>query len=103
MEVLKQCERELSDWPEAVKGELADAIARLELGHTLSMPLSRPMPAIGHGVHELRFRDRAGTFRVIYCLAGAGNIYLLLAFKKKTTKTPKQSIVVARERLRSIK
>ena len=39
--ILKQCERELQEWPEDVKGDLADAIARLERFQTLSMPLSR--------------------------------------------------------------
>ena len=37
-------------------------------GLILAMPLSRPMPAIGRGVHELRLRDRSGQYRVIYAL-----------------------------------
>jgi predicted XRE-type DNA-binding protein len=65
-EILRQCERELEDWPEEVRGDLADAIVRLERGQMLSMPLSRPMPSVGAGVHELRFRDRSGIYRTIY-------------------------------------
>ncbi len=103
LEVLKQCGRELDEWPEDVRGELADAIARLERGHLLSMPLSRPMPSIGAGVHELRFRDRGGIYRVIYWFAGGGAIWLLHAFKKKSEKTPPQAIETAKERLRRIK
>ena len=49
IEFLKQCEKELLDCPEEVREDLADALARLERGHTLSMPLSRPMPSIGSG------------------------------------------------------
>ena len=102
IDVLKQCRRELLQFPEEVRGDLADALARLEEGHTLSMPLSRPMPSIGKGVHELRFRDRAGVYRVIYFLAGAGMIWLIHAFAKKTQKTPPKEIETARRRLREI-
>ncbi len=102
LNILKQCQRELDDFPEDVKGELADAIARLELGNMLSMPLSRPMPSIGKGVHEFRFRDRSGIYRVIYYLAGAGIIYLLHAFGKKTRQTSQMNIDVARRRLNEV-
>lgn len=103
LQIVRACERELADWPEDVRGDLADAIARLERGHMLAMPLSRPMPSIGQGVHELRFRDRAGIYRVIYWLAGAGAIWLLHAFQKTTQKTPPQQIQVAKDRLKKVK
>lgn len=100
LEILKQCEKEILEWPEEVREDLADAIARLERGHLLSMPLSRPMPSIGKGVHELRFKDRAGIYRIIYFLAGASRIWLLHAFKKKTQATTPQDIAIAKERLK---
>lgn len=103
IKVLKQCRKELNDLPDEVKGDLADAVARLELGHALSMPLSRPMPSIGKGVHELRFRDRSGVYRVIYYLAGSSAIYLLHAFMKKKNQTPRQNIEIAKKRLREVK
>jgi phage-related protein len=102
LEIIKQCSRELSEWPEEVKEALADAVARLERGHILSMPLSRPMPSIGSGVHELRFRDKSGIYRVVYWFAGAGRIWLIHAFKKKSQATPKQNIETAKERLKRI-
>ena len=49
----------------ATIGDLADALARSDAGGCLAMPLSRPMPSIGPQVHELRLRDRTGTYRVI--------------------------------------
>jgi len=102
LNVLKQCARELQDFPEDVRGDLADAIARLELGQVLSMPLSRPMPGIGRGVHELRFRHRSGVYRVIYFLAGAGVVHLLHSFVKKSPQTPQQNIETAKHRLREV-
>lgn len=100
--ILKRCEKEIDDFPEEVRGDLADALARLEEGHMLSMPLSRPMPSIGKGVHELRFKDRSGIYRVIYFLAGKGIIHLLHAFTKKTQQTPLQNIELAKNRLREL-
>ena len=94
--------REILEFPEEVREDLADAFARLVEGQMLSMPLSRPMPSIGRGVHELRFRDRAGIYRVIYWLAGGGTMYAIHAFTKKTRETPWQNIEIARKRLREV-
>ncbi len=99
---LKQCESELKEFPLNIREDLADALARLDEGHFLSMPLSRPMPSIGKGIHELRFRDHSGVYRVIYVLLGGGTIYLLHAFKKKTQQTPKYNLEVARKRLKEV-
>lgn len=101
--ITKQCSKEIAEFPEDVREDLADALARLEEGHMLNMPLSRPMPSIGKRVHELRFRDRAGIYRVIYFLAGAGVIHLLHGFTKKTQQTPIQNIEIAKKRLREVK
>jgi len=102
LEILRQCQKEILDFPEEIRGELADAIARLERGHMLSVPLSRPMPSIGKGVHELRFRDRAGIYRVVYFLAGQGNIWLLHGFVKKSQQTPTHNIEIAKRRLKEV-
>src|ERR1700744_5961514 len=98
--IIKQCKKEIAVFPEEVREDLADALSRLEEGHTLSMPLSRPMPSIGRGVHELRLKDRSGIYRVIYFLAGRGLIHLLHAFTKKTQATPQHDIELAKKRLK---
>ena len=95
--------KEIAEFPQDVREDLADALARLDEGHTLSMPLSRPMPSIGKGVHELRFRDRAGIYRVIYVLVGAGIIYLVHAFVKKDKMTPMPNIDLAKRHLKEVK
>jgi phage-related protein len=99
---LPQCLKEIAEFPEDIRGNLADALARLDEGQFLMMPLSRPMPSIGKGMNELRFRDRAGIYRVLYVLAGAGTIYLIHAFIKKAQKTPQQNIDLAKRRLKEI-
>ena len=60
----------------------------------------RPMPSIGAGVREIRVRERAGTFRVIYVATFADAVYVLHAFQKKTQQTPKRDMDLAALRLR---
>ena len=98
--VVPACRRELEALPVEVRGDLADAIARLDAGLVLTMPLSRPMPSIGRGVHELRLRDRSGHYRVIYALIRHGAVHVLHAFKKTTQTTPHRHMELARARLK---
>jgi phage-related protein len=100
--ILKQCQKELEDFPEDIREDLADLVARLDAGLMFSMPISRPMPAIGKGVHELRLKDRSGIYRVIYVFLGQADIWLLHGFKKKTQSTPKQNIELAQKRLKEL-
>ena len=103
VEILKQCQRELAKLPVSVREDLADAVARLEEGHVLSMPLCRPMPDVGSGVYELRFKDRTGAYRVFYVLLSQGSvIHLLHAFKKKTGATPLRNIKLVKKRLKEV-
>jgi len=41
-------------------------LRRVQQGEKLSLPQSRPMPAIGPRCHELRVRDRDHTWRIVY-------------------------------------
>lgn len=66
------------------------------------MPLSRPMPAIGPGVYELRLRHRSGAYRVVYALGRRGVVHVLHAFKKATQATSSRDIDLARERLKEV-
>ena len=38
--ILKPCRKEIEEFPEETRGDLADALARLDVGLTLSLPLS---------------------------------------------------------------
>ncbi len=59
----------------------------------------KPMPSIGKGVEELRIRDEAGTFRVIYLARMADAVYVPHAFQKKTQATAERDIEIAKQRL----
>ena len=92
----------VEDFPEEVRGDLADALARLDAGLMLSMPLSRPMPSVGGCVHELRLKDRSGTYRVVYALVRRGTVHVLHAFKKTTRGTPVKNLDLAMKRLKEV-
>ncbi len=98
--LLRQCRREIADLPDRIRGDLADALARLDAGLSLSMPLSRPMPSIGRGAHELRLRDRSGDYRIVYVARRSGEIVIVLAFKKTSRKAPERIIELARSRVK---
>ena len=62
----------------------------------------KPVPAIGAGVRELRIRDEAGAFRVIYLATRPEGIYVLHAFQKKTQKTVKADLDLATRRFNDL-
>jgi phage-related protein len=62
----------------------------------------KPMKAIGPGIRELRIRDRAGAFRVIYVATLRDRVVVLHAFKKKTQRPSKQDIDLAVRRFRDL-
>jgi phage-related protein len=70
----------------------------LQRGERLSLPQSRPMPAIGPRCHELRINDAGSTFRIIYKI-DEDAIVIVEVFKKKTTQAPKKVIAACRRRL----
>jgi len=56
----------------------------------------RPMPTIGSGVEEVRTRDDAGNYRVIYTARLADAIFVLHAFQKKTQRTSQRDLSLRR-------
>jgi phage-related protein len=85
-----------------VKQNFFDAISLLAQGQNLSMPLSRPLSSIYQGLHELRFKDRAGQVRIFYFLKKQEGIYLLHAFRKKTQELPQKEVDLILKRIREI-
>ena len=61
------------------------------------------MQAVGPGVRELRIRDRAGAFRVLYLATLADRVVVLHAFQKKTQRTAKRDIDLAANRFRELR
>src|SRR6185503_13146569 len=72
-------------------------LRRLQLGESIGLPASRPMPAVGANCHELRIDDEAVTWRILYLLM-ADAVVILEIFEKKTRTTPKHVIDTAKRR-----
>ena len=94
--------KEIKAFPEEVRKELGKAILDLQKGHTLGMPLSRPMPSVALGVEELRIRDRAGIYRAFYYKKSARGVLIFHAFMKKTQKTLLPDVELGRTRLKEM-
>jgi phage-related protein len=62
----------------------------------------KPMATVGAGVREIRIRDEAGAFRVLYVANVGDAVYVLHAFQKKTQQTAKRHLDLATSRLRQI-
>ena len=58
----------------------------------------KPIPTVGSGAYEIRVRDEAGAFRVIYVAKFEEAVYVLHAFQKKTRNTSKADLVLAAQR-----
>lgn len=63
----------------------------------------KPMGTVGQGVKEIRIRDEAGAFRVIYVAKFAEAVYVLHCFQKKTEKTSRVDLELAAKRYRDLK
>jgi phage-related protein len=62
----------------------------------------KPIATIGRGVKEIRIRDDAGAFRIIYVARFADVIYVLHCFQKKTQKTARSDLELAAKRYREL-
>jgi predicted XRE-type DNA-binding protein len=71
--------------------------------HVGRMPTDfKPMPEVGAGAYEIRVRDEAGAFRVIYVAKFDDAVYVPHAFQKKTRATAKADIDLAARRYKLI-
>ncbi|MEH6517832.1 MAG: type II toxin-antitoxin system RelE/ParE family toxin [Halioglobus sp.] len=62
----------------------------------------KPLKSIGKGVREIRIREAVGIYRVIYVANIDDAVYVIHAFQKKTQKTRKADIDLAKKRIKEI-
>lgn len=58
----------------------------------------KPIPTVGMGVNEIRVREESGAYRVLYVAKFEEAVYILHALEKRTQKTPKSDIDLAKSR-----
>lgn len=100
--VLKQAEKELKVGPKELMQDIYSLFDELSQGKSLGMPISRPLPSIVRGLHELRLSGKAGEFRVFYFIKIGDAIYIIHAASKKKQVIDKRTIDLLRTRVRSV-
>ncbi|ODB85624.1 hypothetical protein A3194_12375 [Candidatus Thiodiazotropha endoloripes] len=86
-------------FPVEIKHEAGHQLDRVQ--HGLDPMDWKPMTSIGQGVREIRIQQE-GQWRVIYIAKFDEAIYVLHAFRKKTHKTSKPDIEIAKRALKEI-
>ena len=99
---LKQARKELSKAPRDVIADVLSLLEELAIGKLLGMPISRPMPSVAKGIHELRLSDRSGEFRMFYLIRIGDAIYVLHVAHKKSQKTDKRTIDLVKSRIKEL-
>ena len=69
-------------------------------GPALGKPYTAPM---SDGLFEIRAKGKEGIGRSLFCQLQGHEIIILNTFIKKTQKTPKKELELARKRMKEIK
>jgi phage-related protein len=91
---------DLRAFPQAAPREAGYQLDRVQRGREPDD--WKPMNSVGRGVAEIRIRDAAGAFRVLYVAKFADAVYVLHCFEKKTQKTRKADLDIAGQRYRDL-
>ena len=90
---------QLREFPEDARSEAGFQLREVQKGNA---PADwKPLKTVGPGVREIRIRDKAGAFRVIYLATVGDTVVVLHAFQKKTEQTAQRDIELATSRLQS--
>lgn len=91
---------DLRTFPAGVRGVAGHQLHRVEQGKEPNN--WKPMPDVGPGVREIRIKEPDGAFRVIYVATFEEAVYVLHCFQKKTQKTSRHDLDLARKRFRAL-
>ena len=91
---------DLKHFPAGARREAGFELSNVQVG--LQPGDWKPMNTIGAGVVEIRIKDAAGICRVIYVARFEEAVYVLHAFQKKTRKTRKADIELAKARYKAL-
>lgn len=85
-------------------GILADLLHILEMikafGPNLGKPHTAPM---GEGLFEIRAKGKEGIGRSLFAIVVEEEVVIVHSFLKKSQKTPKKELAIARKRLKELK
>ena len=100
--ITKQAQKELKSIPHELMADIYSLLDELLLGKKLEMPVSRPLPSIAKGLHELRLSAKAGEYRVFYVLQIQSQIYILHVAIKKKQELDRKTSELIKTRMKSL-
>jgi phage-related protein len=91
---------DLKDFPETAQDVAGFELYRVQCG--FDPEDWKPMTTVGAGVREIRVRDQAGIFRMVYLATRPEGVYVLHCFQKKTQRTSRSDLGLAKKRFKAI-
>jgi phage-related protein len=92
--------RDLAAFPETARRQAGYELFMVQVGREPGD--FKPLSTVGSGAYEIRIRDAAGAFRVVYVAKFEEAVYALHAFQKKTRMTSQADIKLATQRYKLI-
>ena len=92
--------KDFKGFPVPVQKDMGVALFVAQLGRTAGS--AKPWKGLGSGVYELVEDHRGDTFRAVYAVQVADAVHVLHAFQKKSSKTSKPDIELAKQRFRAL-
>lgn len=87
----------IDGWPVGIRAFYARVTDRMsQVGPNLGMPFTKSM---GKGLFEIRAIGKEGIGRAFFCTVSGKTIIILHEFIKKSEKTPKIKLDIARKRM----
>ena len=94
-------ERETLAFPAGILAHLLHIFEMIEeWGPALGKPYTAPL---GEGLFEIRAKGKEGIGRSLFCTVKGREVIILRSFIKKTRKTPKKDLDLAKKRMKEIK
>jgi len=87
---------DLRELPESVRETAGHQLFKVQQGKEPDD--WKPMPTVGVGVREIRVWDESGTYRMLYVAKFEEAVYLLHVFEKRSQKTAKGDVQLAKSR-----
>lgn len=97
----QRVEEETLSFPKGILANFLHVTEMMEeLGPALGHPYTKPLK---QGLFEIRAKGQEGIGRSFFCTVSDKEIIILHSFIKKTQKTPKKELKIARARLKEVK
>ena len=90
---------DLLEFPDEARRQAGFQLAKVQAG--LDPDDWKPFDVVGAGTREIRIKEAAGVFRVMYVAKFVDAVYVLHCFHKKTQATTRQDKEIAEARYRA--